>query len=211
MRVAALGLALMFAAGLPGLARAQDGARDAVPEAPSVELRPATVRFRASLEGVHVLYMQDPVLEDSPRGLAVRPAPIGRYAELCVAPCDVELPQTHLALAARFGEHAQRFAEPLGVDGPTGVRIAWDDRTELRIAGVITLIAGSVVGLAVGGLSLGLATDDVALAGGAATGSALIGGSVVVGLVLALMDDGARVTVTPLPDDGGALFSSEWR
>ena len=75
MRVAALGLALMFAAGLPGLARAQDGARDAVPEAPSVELRPATVRFRASLEGVHVLYMQDPVLEDSPRGLAVRGSP----------------------------------------------------------------------------------------------------------------------------------------
>lgn len=210
MRTTALGLALAIAAGLPGLARAQEETAD-VPEAPSVELRPATVRFRANLEGVHVEYLQDPVLEDTPRGLAVRPAPASRYAELCVAPCDVELPQTHLALAARFGEHVHRFTEPLGVDGPTGVRIAWDDRTGLRIAGIVTLIAGSVIGVLVGGLSLGLATDDVALAGGAATGSALVGGSIVVGLVLALMEDGAEVRVTPLPDDGSAIFSAEWR
>lgn len=203
MRRAALALAL--AALVPSAARAQE-----VPEAP-VELRPASVRFRANLEGVHVRYLQDPVLEDTARGLAVRPAPVGRYAELCVAPCDVELPQTHLALAAARGDTVHRFTEPLGVDGPTGVRIDWDDRSGLRLAGWITLIAGSVVGLAVGGLSLGLASDDVALAGGTATGAAVIGGSVVVGLVLALMEDGARVRVRPLPADGSELFSAEWR
>lgn len=204
MRLGALLVALACAA--PAAAQ-----EEAVPAPPEVELRPATVRFRANLEDVHVRYMQDPVLDDTSGRLSVRLAPIARYAELCVAPCEVELPQTHLGLAAARGEHVHRFTEPLGVDGPTGVRIEWDDRAGVRLAGLLAMIVGGALGVATGGLALGLVTDDAALAGGLVAGSTLVTGSLVVGLVLFLLEDAASLRVRPLPADGAELFSSEWR
>ncbi|MCB9596139.1 MAG: hypothetical protein H6719_25680 [Sandaracinaceae bacterium] len=204
MRLAASTLALLLAA---APAAAQE-----VPDPPApVDLAPATVRFRANVPDLQVLYMQDPVLDDSGGAIAVRAAPPGRYSELCVAPCDVDLPQTHLGLAVRRRDHLHRFDAPLGVDGPTGVRIDWDDRDLLRLAGVLTLVGGGAVGLSIIAATLALALDDGALAGGLVGGIGLLGAAVTVGVLLVLTEDAASFSVTPLPSSGAQLFSAEWR
>ncbi|MBX3272322.1 MAG: hypothetical protein KF729_18835 [Sandaracinaceae bacterium] len=190
-----------------GLAAAQER----VPEPPDVELRPVTVRFRADVAGLRVLYAQDPVLDEGASGLVVRAAPTSRYAELCVAPCDAELPQTHLGLAVARAGRVHRFETPLGLDGPTGVRFAWDDRSELRLAGVIALVAGAAVAVLAGGLTLGLATTDAEYAAGLSTSGLLLAASLGVGLALALLEDSVSFSVTPLPADGATLYSAEWR
>lgn len=195
------------------LASASSVRAQEVPEAPaSVELRPARVRFRANLEGLDVLYLPDPTLDDA---LSVRLGAPSRYQLLCRAPCDRDLPQTHLGLAVRRGAQLVRFDDPLGVDGPTGVRLTWRDRAPEREAGLVILLAG--VPFAVGG-GLGLSLigltepdGDAYYASGAAVGGALLAGALIAGLVLLLADDDAAFAVTPLPDAPAHLYSPEWR
>ncbi len=190
-------------------AHAQDD--DAVPEPPpSVELRPSTVRFHANLEGLRVLYLQDPTLDDTDGRLAIRvPAP-SRYVELCDVPCDRELPQTHLGLAVARGDHLIRFDTPLGVDGPTDVSLRWHNHEGVRLGGLLLATIGGAAGLGLGAITLAAATDDAALAGGLAAGGALLIGSVIVGILLALMGDRATFEAAPLPADGTGLFSDRW-
>ncbi|MEC7524715.1 MAG: hypothetical protein VYE22_32850 [Myxococcota bacterium] len=184
-----------------------------VPEPPEpVELRPATVRFHADVEGLEVLYLPAPTLDE---GLRVRLAPPSRYQLLCAAPCDRELPQTHLGLALRRGERVVRFTEPFGVDGPTGVRLDWIDRGREREAGVAILAAGVPLSIGVGvGVSLvGLTQPegDAFYAVGASVGAALLGAALVTGLLLLLADDDATFEITPLPDAPDHLRSRDWR
>jgi len=195
------------------------GAAEAEVPAPPrpVELRPATVRFRADAPGVRVHYLPDPVLDDaSGGGLRVRlPAP-SRYDLLCETPCDVQLPQSHYGLAfARDDGLLVRSPEPFGVDGHTGVRVDWADRSAERTAGLLALAIGVPVGLAAGalaiGLDLGTGGDGVAAGVGGAIGSAIVVGSVLAGVILSLSEDGASFSVTPLPDDRSGLFSEQWR
>ena len=119
MRSALFALALLATAP----AAAQDTAESEVPDPPSVELRPAQVRFRSAIEGLRVRYMQDPLLDEASDGLVVRVGAPSRYVELCATPCDVDLPQTHLGLAVQRGDHLHRFTRPLGVDGPSLIHL----------------------------------------------------------------------------------------
>lgn len=196
------------------LAAAQDRT-EAIPQPPApVELRPATVRFRGNLEGLRVHYLADPILDDDEGGLVIRRVAEARYLHLCDTPCDRELPQGHFGLAVGRGERLVRFLEPLGVDGPTGVRLLWDDRAGVRLAGLLTLATGTPIGLGVALLPLaveaaGSGFGDASVAG-LAVGSALVVASVVIAVLLALSEDGASFSATPLPADASGLFSSDW-
>lgn len=190
---------------------------EAVPSPPApVELRPVTVRFRANVEGVSVRYLPDPILEDDASGLHLRLPPASRYSVLCDAPCDRELPQTHFGLAVtRGGGDLVRFERPLGVDGPTGVSIDWQDHSDERTGGIVALAAGIPLGilLAIIPTALELASGPA----GIGTGLGLGSGALVLGLAIGLgvafttMGDGASFEVTPLPDTGTPVFSEEWR
>jgi len=194
-------------------AAAPAAAQTTVPDPPpGVDLRPVNVRFRGNVEGLRVRYLADPVLDEGTDGLVVRRVAPTRYEQLCVAPCDRDLPQTHVGLAVEREGHLVRFEAPLGVDGPTGVTLTWEDNSGLRLAGILTLAIGSAlgVGLAVPSLVVGL-DDPVVLGAGLGIASALIVGSVVVGVLLALIDDGASFEAVPLPGDASGVFSTEWR
>jgi len=203
---AALGALFLCLSAAP--AQAQD---ETVPEPPTpVDLRPSTVRFRAETPGLSVRYLTDPVLEDSSGGLVVRSVAESRYAPLCDVPCDRELPQGHVGLAVERGGHLVRFSRPLGIDGPTGVRLRWEDRTDLRIGGVLTIIFGAVIGLTAGVLTAALATDVGVGVGGLVGGGALTVTTTVLGILFALTEDGATFDAVPMPADASGLFSSEW-
>jgi len=175
-----------------------------------VELRPSTVRFRANLEGLRVLYLQDPVLDERDGELVIRPSPAHRYVELCAVPCNRELPQTHLGLAVAREQRVIRLHTPLGVDGPMGVTVRWQSRETERLGGVLLAAIGGVSGLGVGIVSVAATTDDAALGAGVGVGGALLVGAVIVGVLLALMDDDAAFEAAPLPADGDGLFSDQW-
>lgn len=194
-------------------AAAPAAAQTAVPDPPpGVDLRPVSVRFRGNVEGLRVRYLADPVLDEGRGGLVVRRAAPTRYEELCVAPCDRDLPQTHVGLAVERGGHLVRFDEPLGIDGPTGVRLRWQDQSDLRLAGALILAIGSALGLAAAVITLATSLDDAgALGGGLGVASAVIVGSVVAGVLLVLTDDGASFEAVPLPGDASGVFSTQWR
>jgi len=193
-----------------------EGETDALPDPPSpVELRPATVRFRANIEGLRVHYLADPVLDDDPGGgVVVRLVSESRYPLLCESPCDRELPQGHFGLALGRGDRVVRFLEPLGVDGPTGVRLRWNDHSDLRLFGALTLFIGIPLGLAAAIVPVavdasGSGFGDASVAG-LVIGSTLVAASVVVGVLLVVSDDGASFSAAPLPADASGLFSNAW-
>lgn len=210
-------LAIAVLLGIVPCAAAAQDARTAVPDPPPpVELRPATVHFVADADGVAVHYLGDPVLEDtSSGGVAVRRVEPSRYTLLCEAPCSRELPQTHLGLAFSRGDVFLRDPDPLGVDGPAEVRIAWHDRSLERLAGILALSIGAPLGIALGVAStvveLGFGPPGIASAVGLSVGGAILIAAVVVGVYFVLSEDGADFRVTPLPDGGAAVFSEEWR
>lgn len=193
-------------------------AQEEIPPPPQpIELRPSTVRFRANVPGVRVHYLPDPVLDDDGRGgLRVRLADPSRYSILCDAPCDRELPRAHFALAFSLaGGPLVRAIDPFGVDGHTGVRVRWHDRAALRTAGLWTLILGPVAGasLAIVPISADRASggnDDAYLVTTLA-GAGIVAASIVIGIVLLTMDDGASFSAEPLPDDASELFRSDWQ
>jgi len=195
-------------------AAAPAAAQTRVPDPPrDVDLRPVSVRFRANVEGLRVRYLADPVLDESRRGeLVVRRAPPARYEELCVAPCDRDLPQTHVGLAVERDGHLVRFDDPLGIDGPTGVQLRWDDQSDLRLAGILILAIGTAIGVGAGLVTFVSSLDDpIALGAGLGTASAAIVASVIVGVLLTVTDDGASFEAVPLPGDASGVFSTEWR
>lgn len=194
---------------VPSLALAQEAT------AP-VELRPATVRFRSDAPRVRVHYLTDPPLdEDGQGGLRVRIAEPHRYALLCDAPCDRELPRTHFALAfSRDGGPLARTPDPFGVDGHTGVRIRWNDAGGLRTAGLWTLAVGIPAGLLLAILPITIdrasgGDDQEGVYAALGAGAVVAFASIAVGIPLFGAGDSATFSVVPLPDDQH-LFSSEW-
>lgn len=77
-----------------------------------------------------------------------------------------------IAVLAQLGvvprlEHGAVLAidlEPLGVDGPTGVRLSWDDRADTRLAGILTLAAGIPIGVGVALVPAAVEAADSAFA-----------------------------------------------
>ena len=107
-----------------------------------------------------------------------------------------------------------RLVEPLGVDGPTGVRLRWNDQRDLRLAGILILAIGIPIalGVAIVPVAAEASASGVgdASAVGLVVGGALVGASLTVGVLLALSDDGASFSVSPLPAEANGLFSDEW-
>ena len=202
------------AAAAQGTTPAEEAAAPDPP--PPVGLTPATVRFASEAEGVGVRYLADPVLDDTAGGgLAVRLADPRRYALLCEAPCERELPRGHFALAFEREGSLRRMREPLGIDGPTAVRIHWDDHEDERLGGVVTLAAGTPVAvlaaLIPSAVELSSGPAGAATIGGGVAGGVTLAAVLAVGLALLLSEDGARFSVTPLPDADAGLFSEDWR
>ncbi len=207
---------LLALASLPSLAAAQGEAGVPPPPEP-LELRPSTVRFRANVPGVRVHYVPDPALDDDGRGgLRLRLAEPSRYSLLCDAPCDRELPRAGFALAfSRREGPLVRVTVPFGVDGHTGVRVRWDDRSGLRDAGLFTLVLGAPAGagLAIIPFAVDRATggSDDAYFVTSVAGAGVLAASIAIAIVLLTMEDRASFSAEPLPDDASELFRSDWR
>lgn len=193
-------------------------AQEEVPPPPEpADLRPSTVRFRANVPGVRVHYVPDPVLDDDGRGgLRVLLADPSRYSLLCDAPCDRELPRARFALAfSREHGPLVRVSVPFGVDGHTGVRVRWDDRSGLRDAGLFTLLFGAPVGAGLAIIPFAVdrasgGSDDAYLVTGIA-GAGVLAASIAIAIVLLTLDDRASFASEPLPDDASELFRSSWQ
>ena len=120
------------------------------------------------------------------------------YSPVCDGPCTTQLPAGtyHFAIAKDGGRAVP--AGGVALQGPATIRASYDDRSGVRIAGDVILVAGIVGGIAMVVASadhktcddFGCSSDvNGALLGG---GIAVIIGSAIVGTILASQRDRVR-------------------
>jgi hypothetical protein len=72
---------------------------------------------------------------------------IGHYDPICIAPCTAQLPPTTLRLAvSHAGGSPVEAAEPVRLTGPSRVQADYVSRKGTRVAGLVVMGAGLVVG-----------------------------------------------------------------
>jgi opacity protein-like surface antigen len=131
------------------------------------------------------------------------------YTDLCVAPCDVTLPAgTHRLALSKDGRGPVEAEEPAVLREPSTVQGTYIDHRGLRTAGWVSLLGGIGIGGVLmatsfrttttcdgtGSCSSGPSINQSQLGAGTAVG--VVGA--VVGLILILQGDAARVRVLPL-------------
>lgn len=112
------------------------------------------------------------------------------YTEICTAPCDASLPDgTHVLALSREGS-APVAADPIRVEGPTTLYGTYSDRSGVRIGGWIIFLGGAVAGTA---LMVSSIDGEAGLGTGFYAGAAIFGITTVVGLVMTMTGDGAKI------------------
>jgi hypothetical protein len=139
-------------------------------------------------------------------GTLVYGASSRHYSILCTAPCDTTLSagSHRLALAVRGGK-AVEADDPIEIHGPTTLLGTYESRLGVRIAGVVVVAAGAIVGTVLMLESLHKSTCDgsgVCTTSGVDTnmlwgGVAVFGLGSLVGLIMVLMKDTATIEVVP--------------
>jgi len=120
----------------------------------------------------------------------------------CRTPCERRLPGgarvelSFLPLEQSLEAPGHELDDPVGyggydVTGPSTLRLRWEDRSEIRLAGDVVLIVGVTLGALVGGTAMASydGDDDPLLVLGI-TGLVVMGLSLLVGLPLAAFEDG---------------------
>jgi hypothetical protein len=131
------------------------------------------------------------------------------YGPLCQGPCTTHLPPGAYRLALAKGGRIVTVRGPVVIEGPATLHGDYIDRSVLRATGLVVGVAG-----AVGGFVMIVASaqsravcdfNGICVSTGTANGPLLAGGvavlvvSAVVGSILTFQNDGARITVEPLP------------
>jgi hypothetical protein len=144
---------------------------------------------------------------------------LGMYAPLCTAPCTALVPEGSHSIALTMGNRAPVDAGDVSIMGPTSIHGAYESRSGLRTAGLVTLFGGPVVLLSTGvGLGFAMGTTSCTTDATSARicsrtpslGPILAGfgaafASAVAGVVLVLQRDSAAVSVSPVA--GGGMLS----
>jgi hypothetical protein len=157
---------------------------------------------------------KEPGLEvwDRTSEVVVVPVRLGRYGKgvarsfvykpLCTAAsCTAQLaPGTHVLGLSRAGEPNVEAESEVNIGGPATVAVTYVDRSALRAAGIVTVVAG-----AAGGAALLVAAQEVATPSSstfkpalAGLGLGVAGGGLIAGLIMMMQGDSATFTVTPM-------------
>jgi hypothetical protein len=130
------------------------------------------------------------------------------YDPVCPGPCTTRLTPGAYRFALAKGGHIVPLRGPVVLAGPATLRAEYVDRSTLRAAGLIIGVAGAIGGFAMvvasadtgavcdfSGFCVSTGSTDVPLL---VTGVSVLVGAAVVGSILTLQGDSARMSVEPL-------------
>jgi uncharacterized membrane protein len=116
---------------------------------------------------------------------------IAAYDPICTAPCEVEMALGSHRFAISQGTGAAlALSEPTRIDGDTTLRLNYESREDMRIAGGVWWGVGAVLGIVL--TVLGGVTGVTPLL---AVGGPLAGASVIGGLILVFHGDLVRIEI----------------
>lgn len=131
--------------------------------------------------------------------VGVREVP--RWAVLCRTPCVARLPLGFHRLAARRGRSGMHETGTLTLQRPTTVNVRWSDQSDMRLAGIITVIGAIVTAasLTLGGFAVGGTWSGERVATMIAGAPVFVLG-LLIGIPLAATSDGASMRIAGRAD-----------
>jgi hypothetical protein len=171
----------------PHAVTAEAPAPAAAPAAPSPTM--VAVHFDANLDDVRLLLRRD-------EGVYAR-AP--QYDYLCAAPCDLHFfPGSKRMSVSLQGETPIDIADPITLPDNSVLRATYSSRAFTRQVGLGVLIGGAVFGSLVGCVGIAILPQNQATGISMISGGGAVAlGSVVVGSILMLKGDRAKIEIVP--------------
>lgn len=172
------------------------------PDVPTPAPAPATqspqtaaVHFDANLDDVRLLIRRD-------EGVYAR-AP--QYDYLCAAPCDLHfLPGAKRISISFQGETPIDIRDPVSLPDNSVLRATYSSRALTRSVGLGIFIGGAVFGSLIGCVGIAILPQNKGTGIGLISGGGVLAvGGVVVGSVMLLKQDGAKVELVPQSIVGG--------